>query len=228
MSQDTHKKNAASQAADLIESGMVVGLGTGSTAAFFIQSLIERAGAGLQILCIPTSIRSAEQAKAGGLILTDFATHPVIDITVDGADEIKRDTLDLVKGLGGALLREKIVASASKRLIIIADSSKLVDWLGTTAPIPVEVAQFGWQATFEKLRATGVSVQQRTVQDGTPYVTDGGNFILDVRCDAIADAAQWNTQIRRIVGVVETGIFPAMAEMALVADEHGVTQYRPS
>jgi ribose 5-phosphate isomerase A len=228
MSQDANKKNAASQAADLIESGMVVGLGTGSTAAFFIQSLIERASAGLQILCIPTSIRSAEQAKAGGLILTDFATHPVIDITVDGADEIKRDTLDLVKGLGGALLREKIVASASKRLVIIADSSKLVDWLGTTAPIPVEVTQFGWQATREKLRATGATVQQRTAQDGSPYVTDGGNFILDARFDAIADAAQLNTQIRRIVGVVETGIFPAMAEMALVADEHGVTQYRPS
>ena len=228
MSQDQYKKNAASQAADLIETGMVVGLGTGSTAAFFIQSLIERVSAGLQILCIPTSIRSAEQARAGGLILTDFAAHPVIDITVDGADEIKRDTLDLVKGLGGALLREKIVASASKRLVIIADSSKLVDWLGTTAPIPVEVTQFGWQATLEKLHATGATVQLRNTPNGAPYVTDGGNYILDAKFDAIADAAQLNAQIRRITGVVETGLFPAMADMALVADDHGVTRYTPA
>ncbi len=212
----------------LVENNMVVGLGTGSTAAFFIQSLIERAHAGLRILCIPTSIRSGEQARAGGLTLTDFDAHPVIDLTIDGADEIKRDSLDLVKGLGGALLREKIVASASKRLVIIADGGKLVDWLGTTAPVPVEVTQFGWQATREKLRATGATVNQRMTSHGDPYLTDGGNFILDARYDAIADAAALNDDIRHIVGVVETGLFPGMAEMALIADDHGVSQFFPA
>jgi ribose 5-phosphate isomerase A len=228
MSQDSQKQQAAHQAAMLVENNMVVGLGTGSTAAFFIQSLIERAHAGLRILCIPTSIRSGEQARAGGLTLTDFDAHPVIDLTIDGADEIKRDSLDLVKGLGGALLREKIVASASKRLVIIADGGKLVDWLGTTAPVPVEVTQFGWQATREKLRATGATVNQRMTSHGDPYLTDGGNFILDARYDAIADAAALNDDIRHIVGVVETGLFPGMAEMALIADDHGVSQFFPA
>jgi ribose 5-phosphate isomerase A len=228
MSQDSQKQQAAHQAAMLVENNMVVGLGTGSTAAFFIQSLIERAHAGLRILCIPTSIRSGEQARAGGLTLTDFDAHPVIDLTIDGADEIKRDSLDLVKGLGGALLREKIVASASKRLVIIADGGKLVDWLGTTAPVPVEVTQFGWQATREKLRATGATVNQRMTSHGDPYLTDGGNFILDARYDAIADAAALNDDIRHIVGVVETGLFPGMAEMALIADDHGVSRFFPA
>ena len=228
MTKDTQKQRAAQQAADLVEDGMVVGLGTGSTATFFIQSLIERAHAGLRIVCIPTSIRSAELARAGGLVLTDFAAHPVIDLTIDGADEIKRDSLDLVKGLGGALLREKIVASASKRLVIIADAGKLVDWLGVTAPVPVEVTQFGWEATREKLRATGADVVLRTKDDCAPYVTDGGNYILDARYDAIADAVRLNIDIRHIVGVVETGLFPAMAEMALVADDCGVTRFYPA
>jgi ribose 5-phosphate isomerase A len=225
MSQDTQKQQAAGLAAELVEDGMVVGLGTGSTAAFFIQSLIDRVQSGLRIVCIPTSIRSADQARAGGLTLTDFGTHPTIDLTVDGADEIKRDSLDLVKGLGGALLREKIVASASKRLVIIADAGKLVDWLGTKSPVPVEVTQFGWEATQEKLRRTGADISLRMGTNGHPFVTDGGNFILDARYDAIADAGRLNDEIRRIVGVVETGLFPAMADLALVADEHGVTRF---
>jgi len=226
MSKDAQKQLAAKQAAELVEDGMVVGLGTGSTAAFFIGSLIERVRNGLRIVCIPTSERSAAQARAGGLELVDFASHPVIDLTIDGADEIKRDTLDLVKGLGGALLREKIVASASRRLVIIADTSKLVDWLGTSAPVPVEVARFGWEATREKLRATtGATITQRMAADGNPYITDGGNYILDARFEAIADAAATNDDLRRIVGVVETGLFPRMADMALVADEANVARF---
>jgi ribose 5-phosphate isomerase A len=228
MTQDSQKQRAAQQAAELVEPDMVVGLGTGSTAAFFIDALIARAKAGLRILCIPTSERSAAQARAGGLELVDFSSHPTIDLTIDGADEIKRDTLDLVKGLGGALLREKIVAAASRRLVIIADSTKLVDWLGTTAPIPVEVTRFGWQATREKLAATGAAVTQRTTVGGDPYITDGGNFILDARYDPIADARRLNDTIRDIVGVVETGLFVGMAEMALVADASGVTTFRPA
>lgn len=225
MSIDDQKKSAAEQAAALIEDGMVVGLGTGSTAAFFIEALGARVRAGLSIVCIPTSERSAGHARHTGLPLVSFASNPVIDITVDGADEIKRDTLDLVKGLGGALLREKIVASASKRLVIIADESKLVDWLGTRAPVPVEVTRFGWEITRERLRATGAEITVRQTESGEPFVTDGGNFILDARYDAIADAAALNRQIREIVGVVETGLFVHMAEMALVASGNSVTRY---
>jgi ribose 5-phosphate isomerase A len=228
MTRDHQKRQAAQQAAALVEHGMVVGLGTGSTASFMIESLIARAREGLRITCIPTSERSAEQARAGGLKLVDFDTTPTIDLTIDGADEIKRDSLDLVKGLGGALLREKIVASASARLIIIADESKLVDWLGTTAPIPVEVARFGWQATREKLRATGATIAQRTTASGEAYLTDGGNYILDAKYDAIADARRLRDDIAAIAGVVESGLFIGMAEMALVAGEHGVTRFTPA
>ena len=228
MNRDPQKRQAAQQAAELIEDGMVVGLGTGSTATFFIDSLIARARDGLRIVCVPTSERSGEQARAGGLTVVGFDTHPAIDLTIDGADEIKRDSLDLVKGLGGALLREKIVASASKRLVIIADESKLVDWLGTTAPIPVEVTRFGWQVTREKLRATGAAVTQRTTSSGDPYLTDGGNYILDAKYEVIADAARLRDAIAAIVGVVESGLFIGMAEMALVAGDEGVTRFTPA
>ena len=227
MSHDPQKRQAAQQAADLVEDGMVVGLGTGSTATFMIECLIARAREGLRITCIPTSERSAAQARAGGLTLVDFDTTPTIDMTIDGADEIKRDSLDLVKGLGGALLREKIVAAASRRLIIIADDTKLVDWLGTTAPIPVEVARFGWQATREKLLATGAAITQRASPSGEPYLTDGGNYILDARYEAIADARRLRDDIAAIAGVVESGLFIGMAEMALVAGAQGVARFTP-
>jgi ribose 5-phosphate isomerase A len=221
------KREAAYQAAALVEDGMVVGLGTGSTAALFIDDLIRRAKAGLNIACIATSERSAEQARAGGLNLVTFATHPRIDLAVDGADEIKRDSLDLVKGLGGALLREKIVASAADRLVIIADASKLVDWLGTNAPVPVEVTRFGWELTQLRLLGEGAEVTRRATADGEAYLTDGGNYILDAKFAPIADPAALNRRLLQFPGVVETGLFVAMAEMALIADAHGVTKYLP-
>jgi ribose 5-phosphate isomerase A len=226
MSIDTFKRAAADQAASLVENNMVVGLGTGSTAAFLIETLIKRAAAGLQIKCIPTSERSAAQAKAGGLELVTFATNRTLDIAIDGADEIKRDTLDLVKGLGGALLREKIVASAAKRFVIIADDSKMVDWLGSKAPIPIEVTRFGWELSAERIRAEGAEVTQRQA-NGEPYLTDGGNFILDAKFEPIADAVALERKLLRIVGVVETGLFIGMAEQALVASSGGITRYVP-
>ena len=222
---DALKREAAEQAADLVQPGMVVGLGTGSTATFFIDVLIARAP---DIRCIPTSERSATQARAGGLKLTDFAHHTSIDICVDGADEIKRDTLDLVKGLGGALLREKLVASAAKRLVIIADGAKLVDWLGTTAPVPVEVTRFGWELTQSRLAALAQSAARRTLPDGQPYLTDGGNYILDCSFGAIEDAGALNRRVQQVVGVVETGLFVGMAELALVAGDDGVTRFTPN
>jgi len=227
MNRDELKREVGEQAAALVEDGMVVGLGTGSTATCFIDSLIHRARRGLSIACIPTSERSAAQARAGGLTLVDFSTHSSIDIAIDGADEIKRDSLDLVKGLGGALLREKIVASAARKLVIIADSAKLVDWLGTTCPVPVEVTRFGWQLTQHRLRAIGAEATRRQSTDGDAFVTDGGNYIIDCRFDGIADAGTLDRKLRGIVGVVENGLFVAMASLALVADDTGVTRYTP-
>ena len=224
---DALKREVAAQAAAMVEDGMVVGLGTGSTATFFIESLIARAGKGLRIQCIPTSERSAAQARAGGLHVVGFDTYTSIDLCVDGADEIKRDSLDLVKGLGGALFREKIVASAAKRLVIIADAEKLVDWLGTTSAVPVEVTRFGWELTSLRLGKLAETVHRRVLADGEAYLTDGGNYILDCGFGAIADAAHLNRQLLNIVGVVETGLFTGMAQLALVADGNGVTRYRP-
>ncbi len=216
---DDLKREAARQAAELVQDGMVVGLGTGSTATFFIEAVIARKP---EILCIPTSERSAAQARAGGLVLTDFAHHTSIDVCVDGADEIRRGSLDLVKGLGGALLREKLVASAAKRLVIIADSVKLVDQLGTTVPVPVEVTPFGWELTRARLGALATTTTRRLQDGDTPTITDGGNYIIDCGFGVIADAATTNRALREIVGVVETGLFVGMAELALVAGEDGV------
>jgi ribose 5-phosphate isomerase A len=224
---DALKREVAAQAAALVEDGMVVGLGTGSTATFFIEHLIARAKRGLTIACIPTSERSAAQAREGGLHLVGFDTNRTIDLCIDGADEIKRDNLDLVKGLGGALFREKIVASAAKRLVIIADAEKLVDWLGSKTAVPVEVTRFGWELTQSRLVSLAETAERRAGTDGEPYVTDGGNYIMDCRFAPIADAADLNRRLLNVVGVVETGLFVGMAQLALVADAHGVTRYTP-
>jgi ribose 5-phosphate isomerase A len=224
---DALKREVAAEAAAMVENGMVVGLGTGSTAAFFIACLIERAAKGLRIQCIPTSERSAAQARAGGLPVVGFDTQTSIDVCVDGADEIKRDNLDLIKGLGGALFREKIVASAAKRLVIIADAEKMVDWLGTKTAVPVEVTRFGWELTRLRLGRLAETVERRALPDGEAYVTDGGNYIVDCAFGSIADAADLNRQVLSIVGVVETGLFTGMANLALVADGNGITRYRP-
>ncbi|HVY16510.1 MAG TPA: ribose-5-phosphate isomerase RpiA [Rhodopila sp.] len=218
---DAHKKQAALAAVAMVEDGMVVGLGTGSTAAFAIDGLIARVRDGLKIVGIPTSERSAKQAADGGIILTDFAHHTRVDLTIDGADEIAEGTLDLIKGLGGALLREKIVASASTRLVIIADAPKLVPGLGGTVPVPVEVVSFGWQTTAERLAALGARPAMRQAGDA-PFRTDGGNLILDCHFGPIADPAALEARLSATVGVVETGLFIGMATTALVAMPDGV------
>jgi ribose 5-phosphate isomerase A len=224
---DTQKRAAAEEAAALVEDGMVVGLGTGSTAYFAIEALIRRVREGLRIRAIPTSERSASQARAGGIPLTTFTEHRRLNITIDGADEIEVGSLNLIKGLGGALLREKIVAAASDRLVIVADGRKLVRRLGETTPVPVEVVPFGWETTAERLRRLSTEPAPRRDADGKLFCTDGGNRILDCRFGAIADPAALDRSIGQTVGVVETGLFIGMASLALVADDAGVRRLAP-
>ena len=219
MDRDTQKRAAAEAAAAMIEDGMVVGLGTGSTARYAIDALIRRVRDGLRIRAIPTSERSAAQARDGGIPLTSFAEHGRLDLTIDGADAIQTGSLNLIKGLGGALLREKIVAAASDRLVIVADGRKLVDRLGGTTPVPVEVVPFGWETTNARLRRLGAEPTLRCGTDGQPFRTDGGNLILDCAFGPIDDPERLDASIGQTIGVVETGIFIGMADLALVADD---------
>jgi ribose 5-phosphate isomerase A len=211
---DRLKQAAAESAASRVEHGMVVGLGTGSTAAFAIAALIRRVSEGLKIQAIPTSERSAAQAREGGIQLTDFASHPKIDLTIDGADEVDTATLDLIKGMGGALLREKIVAAASACLVIVVDEAKLSDRL--SLPVPVEVTPFGWEATAGHIARLGGKPVRR--------MTDNGGLILDCAFGPIADAAALDRAIREIVGVMETGLFIGRAQTVLVAGAGGVRE----
>jgi ribose 5-phosphate isomerase A len=216
------KREAAEAAVELVQDGMVVGLGTGSTAAFAVEALARRLRQGLRFVGIPTSDRTAAQAAAAGIPLTSFGEHRQIDLTIDGADEVERGTLNLIKGLGGALLHEKIVAAASRRLAIIVDGAKLVDRLGTRAPVPVEVVAFGLEATRAALEGLGASARLRLSSAGEPFITDSGNRILDCSFGPIADPALLEDRIRRVVGVVESGLFIGRADPVFVADAAGV------
>jgi len=222
MNRDAQKQAAGEAAVTLVRDGMVVGLGTGSTARFAIDALAERVRQGLRIVGIPTSERSAAQARGAGIPLTTLEDQHRIDLTIDGADEIARGSLNLIKGLGGALLREKIVAAASERLVIVADAAKLVDRLGTGVPVPVEVVPFGWQTTAERLAQLGADPVLRLDTAGQPFHTDGGNLILDCGFGAIADPAALEPALSHVVGVVESGLFIGMADLALVAGDDGV------
>jgi ribose 5-phosphate isomerase A len=219
---DALKRAAAEAAVELVQDDMVVGLGTGSTAAFAIEALARRHREGLHFVGIPTSERTAALAAAANIPLTSFHERQQIDLTIDGADEVERGTLNLIKGLGGALLREKIVAAASRRLAIVADGTKLVDRLGTRTPVPVEVVAFGLEATRTSLEVLGASVRLRVSPAGQPFVTDSGNHILDCFFGAIADPARLERRIRRVVGVVESGLFISRADTVFVADATGV------
>jgi ribose 5-phosphate isomerase A len=218
MTQDEAKEVAAKAAARLVQDGMVVGLGTGTTAKFAVDALAARMRDGLRFLGIPTSEATAKQARELGIPLTTLDQHPQIDLTIDGADEIDPRTLNVIKGRGGALLREKIVAASSRELVIIADDTKLVEQLGSKMPVPVEVIPFGWQSTQRRLEALGCKAALR---EG--FTTDGGHYILDCAFGPIADVVSLATSIDSIVGVVEHGLFLGMATQAFVASERGVT-----
>src|SRR6476469_4516069 len=173
------KRLAALRAVEYVRSGMIVGLGTGSTTRYAIDALGERVKGGLDIVGVPTSVRSEEQAKALGIKLAELGDIKQIDITIDGADEIVLGALDAIKGRGGALLREKLVAVASREQIIIVDERKVVPRLGAHDPVPVEVIAFGWQHTAARLAALGTVPQLRKGDSDSPYLTDSGNYILD-------------------------------------------------
>jgi ribose 5-phosphate isomerase A len=224
---DQLKRMAALRAIEEVEDGMVVGLGTGSTAAFVVEGLAARVAAGLRVVGVPTSERTAAQARRLGIPIATFAEHQRLDLTIDGADEVQLGSLDLIKGLGGALLREKIVAAASNRLIIVVDQEKLVERLGEHTPVPVEVTQFGWQATATALAKLGCLPERRYTTGEQPYVTDGGNFILDCRFGPLAEPDIIERRLAMTVGTVESGLFVGRTSVVVVASTTGVEVLRP-
>ncbi len=223
MTQDEAKLAVAKRAVAFVEDGMRVGLGTGTTATIFIRELAERVKAGLKIRCVASSDASHNLGLSLGMDVTSLNDLPELDVYLDGADEVGPG-LALIKGGGGALLREKIVASSAKRFIVLVDSTKIVDHLGKF-PLPVEVIKMALPVVLPKLAALGLNPKQRPAKSGDgPYLTDEGNYIVDCACGVIADPARTAADIRSIVGVVEHGLFLQMASLALVAGEAGVTE----
>lgn len=214
------KQAAGEQAALLVQPGWTVGLGTGSTAAFLVKALGRRVREeGLVFRGIPTSTATRDLALAEGLTLVSLDEVGVVDLTIDGADEID-PALSLIKGGGGALLWEKIVASASRELVVIADAAKLVRTLGHF-PLPIEVVPTGWTHVRERVRALGAEVMLRKRADESPFVTDGGHYIIDAWFKRIAAPAALATELDRIVGVVEHGLFVGLAQRALIGQDGG-------
>jgi len=227
MAKDSHKNDQEKEAAAraslrFVKDGQVVGLGTGSTAAYFIQLLGEQVKNGLRIRGIPSSDRSREQAASLGIPLTTLDECQQIDVTVDGADEFDPQ-LRLIKGGGGALLREKIVASATRQLVIVADRTKRVPVLGKF-PLPVEVIKFAQALVKKKIEALGAQVEVRRNADGKAYLTDENNYILDCRFGQIPDADALARQLSDMPGVVEHGLFIGMASVVLMADGSNIIE----
>jgi ribose 5-phosphate isomerase A len=222
------KRKAAEWAASQIEDGMAVGLGTGSTSALVIEEVGRRVAAGLRIIAIATSEESHRHAVALGIPMTDFAhqqrpDRTPLDLTIDGADEVEQGTLHLIKGHGGALLREKIVAIASSRLLIAVDPRKLVTTLGSVFTVPVEVVPFGWETTAARLRDHGFAPELRVNDDGKPYITDGQHYIL--HCDLPNSGLtpeEAATAFKQTVGVVEHGLFLGMASRVVIGSVEGI------
>jgi ribose 5-phosphate isomerase A len=220
--QNEWKKAAAESAAQLVQDGMVVGLGTGSTAAFFVEALARRlSNERLRIAGIPTSEHTAALARELKIPLTTFAEHPRIDLTVDGADEVELGTLSLIKGYGGALLREKIVAAASDRMVVVADETKVSEKLGTLASVPVELVQFGWQVTLKRLCELGGNATLRLGADRTPLVTDGGNYIADCAFGPMENPKETAHHLDHVVGAIEHGMFLGFAREVIVGARNG-------
>jgi ribose 5-phosphate isomerase A len=226
MNAEDQKRAAAARAVEFVRSGMKLGLGTGSTAKHFVDLVGERVKAGLDVICVPTSEATHAQAKSLGIPLTTLDETPALDLTVDGADEID-SRLSLIKGGGGALLREKIVAMASERMIVIADAAKRVGRLGAF-PLPVEIVQFGARATLRMIEAATQDIGcdgrilLRKTASGDNFVTDGGNFIVDCSFGPIFEAEALGDVLEMIPGVVEHGLFVGIADMAILAGPGGI------
>ncbi|MGA8320959.1 MAG: ribose-5-phosphate isomerase RpiA [Xanthobacteraceae bacterium] len=226
MDADAQKRAAAARAVDFVRPGMRLGLGTGSTAAHFVDLLAERVKADLNVVGVPTSEATRAQAERLGIKLTTLDETPELDLTVDGADEIAPD-LSLIKGGGGALLREKIVASSSAKMLVIANHSKLVPVLGRF-PLPIEIVPFGALATRRAVEAATAALGcpgpavLRLGKDGHPLVTDGGHWLLDARLQRIANPQELAERLSAIPGVMEHGLFIGLASTAIVAGPEGV------
>jgi ribose 5-phosphate isomerase A len=224
MANEKEKEAVARASLRFVKDGQVVGLGTGTTAAYFIQFLGERVKQGLRVRGIPTSDRSGAEAASLGIPLTTFEECPEIDVTVDGTDEVDPE-LRLIKGGGGALLKEKIVASASKQYVIIADSTKRVPVLGKFG-LPVEVIKFAMPVVKRQIEELGPEVLLRRQADGKPYLTDENNYILDCRFGEIRDAEGLARKLSDMPGVVEHGLFIGMAGVVLIAQGDEVVELR--
>lgn len=217
---ETAKEAAGKKAAEFVQEGMRVGLGTGSTAAHFIRALGDRCAAGLHIQAVATSIQSTKLASEYGIPLADPDKLFEFDITVDGADEIDPH-FNMIKGGGGALLREKLLAQASREVLIIADDSKLVSHLGKF-PLPVEVIPFLYPSTFQKIRKLGYEGHLRIKSDNTPFITDNGNYIFDLSiADPITHPHILHEELKKISGIVETGLFFNLVKRVIVGYENG-------
>jgi len=226
MNVDDQKRAAAAEAIKLVQPGMTLGLGTGSTAAHFIDLLGEKVSNGLSVIGIPTSEASSRQALSVGIELIQPDETTQIDLAIDGADEVGPG-LTLIKGGGGALLREKIIAEAAREFVVIADASKNLPQLGAF-PLPVEIEDFAWALTIRRLRETLTqqsyrtpALQIRATKTGEPFLSDGGNLIVDCKLERIKDPAALENGLRKLPGVIETGLFVGIANKVIIAGENG-------
>lgn len=213
------KQVAGERAIEFVKDGMVVGLGTGSTTYFAIKRLGMMVNEGLNIIGIPTSLQTEKIAQESGIKLSNLEEHPEIDITIDGADEVDPQ-LNLIKGMGGALLREKIIACASKMEVIVVDPSKMVSILGTKSPLPVEVNTFGWKNCIERLKKLGCDAKLRR-KDEAIYITDNKNYIIDCSFEKIDEPKSLESEINNIPGVMENGLFLGIADVVIMGTEDG-------
>jgi ribose 5-phosphate isomerase A len=223
---DRMKAAAAEAAVAWVQDDMVVGLGSGSTASLAIGLLGERVAQGLRMVGIPTSVNTERQARGAGLTLSTLAEHDRLDLTIDGADEVELGTLNLLKGGGGALLHEKVVASASHSLIIVVDETKLVRRLGVRRRLPVEVVPFGWHQTAKQLKELGAAHIRLREGKGRPFLTEGGHFILDCEFGAIECPTELAVQLDRTIGVVEHGLFVGLTSRVVVGESSGTSVLR--
>lgn len=219
---ELEKQAAARESLRFVRSGQVVGLGTGSTASYAIRFLGEMVGKGLAIRGVPSSVRTARLAESAGIPLTTLDHSPSIDVAIDGADEIGPN-LELIKGHGGALLREKILASVARQFIVIADSTKQVPFLGK-ATLPVEVIPFGETITASRVASLGARVNLRKDAAGKPFVTDGGHYILDCDFGEIRNPVKIAAELDQMIGVVEHGLFLRMAGVVLIGKGAGTIE----